>query len=150
MNLIKIFLIVFMVIGSLSSPLVVLGEPAGTGNPIGSPSGTGNPLGDPDGTGNPAGNSTSTSSVSGRIKNPIKVDNIQDFIKTVLEGILRIAIPIVVLAIIYSGFLFVKARGNEKELATAKDALLYTLIGAAVLLGSWAIAQIIADTVLSL
>ncbi len=148
MNLIKKFLIVFTIVGFLISPVVVLADPAGTGNPLGNPSGTGNPLGGPSGTGNPT--ATSTNSSSGRIENPIGVDNLQDFIKTLLDGVLRIAIPIIVLAIIYSGFLFVKARGNPEELKTAKNALMYTLIGAAVLLGSWAIAQIVADTVLSL
>lgn len=148
MNLIKKFLIVFMVVGFLISPVVVLADPAGTGNPLGNPNGTGNPLGGSSGTGNPTTTSTNTSSA--RINNPIGVDNLQDFIKTLLDGVLRIAIPIIVLAIIYSGFLFVKARGNSTELETAKNALMYTLIGAAVLLGSWAIAQIVADTVLSL
>jgi hypothetical protein len=145
MNSIKKFLIVFMVVGFLISPVVVLGQVTG-GNPTGSGTGgtgTGSTTG-----GNPIGNSTSTSSA--RINNPIGVDNLQDFIKALLDGVLRIAIPIIVLAIIYSGFLFVKARGNSTELETAKNALMYTLIGAAVLLGSWAIAQIVADTVLSL
>jgi hypothetical protein len=54
------------------------------------------------------------------------------------------------LAIIYSGFLFVFARGNSEKLGKAKDALLYTLIGAAILLGSWAIAEMIQATVTGL
>jgi len=86
----------------------------------------------------------------GKIVNPIKVDTINGFIKTLLEGVLRVGIPIVALAIIYCGFLFVSARGNSEKLGKAKDALLYTLIGAAILLGSWAIAQLISDTVLAL
>ena len=86
----------------------------------------------------------------GTLCNPISSDNIQDFIRTVLEGALQIGIPIVALAIIYSGFLFVKARGNPEELTKAKAALLYTLIGAAILLGAWAIAILISETVLSL
>jgi hypothetical protein len=145
MNLIKNFLIVLMVVFLIASPNFLLLKAQDLGNDIQSDLGN-----DPESDlGNDASSGGSSTQV-GHIKNPIKVDNIQDFIKTVLEGVLRIAIPIVVLAIIYSGFLFVKARGNEKELETAKNALLYTLIGAAVLLGSWAIAQIIADTVLSL
>ena len=87
----------------------------------------------------------------GKICNPISGSTtIQGFIRTLLEGVLRIGIPIVALAVIYSGFLFVKARGNAKELETAKSSLVYTLIGAAILLGSWAIAKLIADTVLAL
>ena len=56
----------------------------------------------------------------------------------------------VALAIIYCGFLFVSARGNTEKLTKAKEALLYTVIGAAILLGSWAIAIMISETVLSL
>jgi hypothetical protein len=47
----------------------------------------------------------------------------------------------------YAGFLFVKARGNEKDLQTAKDALLYALIGGAILLGAYVIAQAIQGTI---
>ncbi len=91
-----------------------------------------------------------TYTCEGQICNPINVDNLNAFIKAILEGALKIGIPIIALAIIYSGFLFVKARGNEKELETAKKALLYTVIGAALLLGAWALAQLISETVLAL
>jgi len=88
---------------------------------------------------------------AGKICNPITTANtINQFIKVFLEGILKIGIPIVALAVIYCGFLFVSARGNSEKITKAKDALLYTLIGAAILLGSWAIAELISDTVLSL
>ncbi|MEK7219351.1 MAG: pilin [Patescibacteria group bacterium] len=95
---------------------------------------------------------TPPADISGTTKlvNPIKVDNINDFIKILLQGVLKIGMPIIALAIIYSGFLFVEARGKPDEITKAKDALTYTLIGAAILLGSWAIAQLIANTVLSL
>ncbi len=85
-----------------------------------------------------------------KLTNPIKVENINDFIKILLQGVLKIGMPIISLAIIYSGFLFVQARGKPDELTKAKDALTYTVIGAAILLGSWAIAQLIANTVLTL
>ncbi len=89
----------------------------------------------------------------GRIVNPLGPTgpaSIQEFIKTLLTGVLKIGIPIVALAIIYCGFLFVAARGNSEKLTKAKGALLYTLIGAAILLGSWAIANLISSTVLAL
>jgi|GEM_PF-878534 len=87
---------------------------------------------------------------SGKICNPLSVNSLQQLLKTILEGAIKIGIPIIALAIVYSGFLFVKARGNSEELSKAKDALIYTLIGAAILVGSWAIAQLISNTVLSL
>jgi len=86
----------------------------------------------------------------GMICNPISANSIQAFIQTFLVGIIKIGMPIVALAIIYCGFLFVEARGNTEKLTKAKSALLYTIIGAAILLGSWAIAGLIANTVLVL
>jgi hypothetical protein len=85
----------------------------------------------------------------GKLCNPLgdTATDVPTFIKTLLTGLLQIGIPIVALAVIYSGFLFVEARGNSEKLTKAKDALLYTLIGAAILLGSWAIAQMISATV---
>ncbi len=85
-----------------------------------------------------------------KICNPIGYNTINDFIKALLEGVIKIGMPIIALAIIYSGFLFVFAQGNETKLKTAKLALLYSLVGAAVLLSSWAIAQLISDTVIKL
>src|SRR3989338_5471375 len=84
---------------------------------------------------------------SGIICNPISVYNVQDFIRVLLEGVLRIGMPIVALAVIYSGFLFVTAVGNTEKIKKARETLMYTLIGAAILLGSWAIAQLISETV---
>jgi hypothetical protein len=85
------------------------------------------------------------------IVNPIpSVTSVPGLIQTILQGVLKIGIPIVALAIIYCGFLFVFARGNSEKLTKAKDALLYTLIGAAILLGAWAIATMISTTVLGI
>ncbi|MFA5827590.1 MAG: pilin [Candidatus Paceibacterota bacterium] len=86
-----------------------------------------------------------------KIENPLKnTTTINELIKTILEGVIKIGMPIIALAIVYCGFLFVQARGNPEAIKKAKDSLLYTLIGAAILLGSWAIAQLISDTVLKL
>lgn len=87
----------------------------------------------------------------GKIVDPLGSKyTIPTFIQTILEGALKIGIPIIALAIIYCGFLFVKAQGNPEELKKAKEALLWTLVGAAILLGALAIAKMISNTVLAL
>ncbi|MBI5139707.1 hypothetical protein HZA26_03820 [Candidatus Nomurabacteria bacterium] len=83
----------------------------------------------------------------GKLCNPIDSDTIQEFILTFLEGAIKIGIPIVALAIIYSGFLFVSSSGNSEKLGKAKNALLYSVIGAAILLGALAISKLVAETV---
>ena len=85
------------------------------------------------------------------INNPLPgVSTVPDLIRTILNGLLTIGMPVVALAVIYCGFLFVFARGNSEKLTKAKEALLWTLVGAAVLLGAWAIAQMISATVTGL
>lgn len=85
-----------------------------------------------------------------KIKNPIGVDNLNDFIKKVLEAVIRIGLPIVAIALIYSGYLFIEAQGNSGKLEMAKRAFVYTLLGAAILLGAWALAQAITETVIQI
>jgi hypothetical protein len=63
-------------------------------------------------------------------------------------GIARdIGFFVAIFFIIYSGFLFVKARGNEQEITKAKSALTWTLVGTAVLLGAWIFATAIQGTI---
>ena len=100
-------------------------------------------------TGTPT--SPSSSSSSGMIVNPLGTTNtLPALIQTILQGALTIGIPIVALAIIYCGFLFVFARGNSEKLTKAKGALMWTLVGAAILLGAYAIAQMISATLLGI
>ena len=99
------------------------------------------------------GSTTATGSPVSNIKigitNPLGagITDIPSFITAILNIVLVVGVPIVTLAIIYCGFLFVKAQGNPAELEKAKKTLVYTLIGAALLLGSFVIAQAIQGTV---
>ncbi len=92
---------------------------------------------------------TGTSGQNGfELQNPLSgVNDIGSFIKKILDIVLTIGIPVVALFIIYSGFLFVTARGNSEKLGDAKKTFGYTLLGAAILLGSWVLAQALGDTV---
>jgi hypothetical protein len=88
--------------------------------------------------------------ITTKIVNPLGQNGpqtIPDFIKLVINIVLVVGIPIVALAIIYTGFLFVGAQGNPEKITKAKKALLYTLIGGALLLGAFVIAQAIGATV---
>lgn len=89
-------------------------------------------------------------SIKTKIENPIGPNgpqNIPDFIAKAIDVVLVIGVPIIVLSIIYSGFLFVQAQGNSEKLKTAKKALLYSIIGAVLLLGAFVIANAIGKTV---
>jgi hypothetical protein len=94
---------------------------------------------------------TNCDPAGGKICNPLgTTTSLPDLIQKVLEGLLKLGIPVVALAIIYCGFLFVFARGNSEKITKAREALMYTLVGAAILLGAWAIAKMISSTVTTL
>jgi hypothetical protein len=87
--------------------------------------------------------------VKTNIDNPLgeNLRDIPSFIKKVIEIVLSVGIPILVLAIIYTGFLFVQAQGNKDKLTDAKKSLTGVLIGGALLLGAFVIAEAIGSTV---
>jgi len=82
-----------------------------------------------------------------KLQNPIKYKNIPDLIKAILDVIVQISVPVVAVLIIYSGFLYVTAQGNEEKLKVAHRALMWTLVGAAVLLGASVLSGVIAGTI---
>lgn len=84
------------------------------------------------------------------LQNPIRADTFYDFVALVLETAVEILMPFVVLAFIWSGFLFVRAQGNEKQLEEAKAAIYWSVIGAFILMGAWGFAQIIGTTISTL
>ena len=81
------------------------------------------------------------------ITNPIGSSTFTQFLGTLLDIIVIIAIPIVILAIIYVGFLFVTAQGNEDKISKAKKAIIWTLLGALLILGARVVATAIEGTV---
>lgn len=87
---------------------------------------------------------------SGSLQNPLKFDTISAFLNAILEVIVMIGVPVVVFFIIYTGFLFVTARGNEEQLNKAKKALAWVLVGSALILGAQALSYAIQGTVDSL
>jgi len=78
--------------------------------------------------------------------NPIQANSILEFINTALDVILQLAVPVAVIFIIWAGFLFVVARGNPEKLKIAKNAILYSLIGVALLFGARYIAAMLTNT----
>jgi hypothetical protein len=80
------------------------------------------------------------------LNNPASVPNFQGFIQAFLMAVVEISLPILTLFIVYSGFLFVTARGNSDQLKRAKENFLYVMVGAILILGAWVLATLIAST----
>lgn len=88
---------------------------------------------------------------SGGLTNPLKgVDNFPDFLRAILGGITEIGTIVLIMMLVYVGFLFVAARGKAEELSKAKSALVWTVIGGLILLGATTIQLVIEGTVKSL
>ncbi len=85
--------------------------------------------------------------------NPIAlpgVDNIPSLLLALVDLILLLGVPVLVICIIYSGFLFVTAGGNESQVQKARFVFMWTIIGALVLFGAKGLALAIEATVLAL
>lgn len=76
--------------------------------------------------------------------------SLESFLGSIMDFVIRIGSIVVILMIVYVGYLFVIARGNESKITEARKALLWTVIGALVLLGAKAISSGILATVQSL
>lgn len=72
---------------------------------------------------------------------------VEQVIVRVLEGLIILATPIITLMIIYSGFLYVTARGNAEQIKRASAALTYAIIGGILVIGAVAVTGIIEETV---
>lgn len=78
-----------------------------------------------------------------KICNPIQSQTFAELMAKIAETAAKIGLPLVVVFMIYSGFLFVSARGNEEQLTKAKGTFFWTIIGALLVVGAFAIASAI-------
>lgn len=75
-----------------------------------------------------------------QIQNPLKFNDFGDIVKALAGAVAKIGLPIAVLFLIYSGFLFVTAQGNEQKISKAKTTFFWTIVGTVLIIGAWAIA----------
>ncbi|MDO8513974.1 MAG: pilin [bacterium] len=86
------------------------------------------------------------------LENPLNSNfsTIPAFIAGALKVLVIVALPVIALFIVYSGFLFIFARGDPTKLTKAKENFVYVIIGALLILGAWVIATLIGGTVTQL
>lgn len=100
---------------------------------------------------NPTAPTTPTNPSAGtQLENPLGSATLSGFITTVLVGLGQVGYVLVVLALVYTGFLFIAAQGKEEKIREARQALLYTVIGGVILLGATALYALIQGTVAAL
>jgi len=84
------------------------------------------------------------------LQNPLKVGTLEEFLALILQAVVNLGTIVLVIMLVYVGFLFVVGQGNEEKISEAKKALMWTVIGGLVLLGAQAISLVIQATVNSL
>ena len=71
---------------------------------------------------------------------------LEDFVYLLIDIVQWIALPVLAVCIIYAGFILVSAGGNEQQITKGKLWIIWTLVGAAIVLGSRVIADIVFGT----
>lgn len=121
---------------TLDPTIVTGGQPGGTFTPS---------------NGQPGGTNVSSTqtdfAIPIKLKNPLKVNTIQEAIKLFMDAVVKIAIPFIVVFFIWSGISFILARGNPTDITKAKNMFWYTVIGTLLILGAWAITDAIVGTI---
>lgn len=86
------------------------------------------------------------------VKNPLnsKWSSIPVIIAALINILIKIALVLCALWIIWGGFLFVKARGNPEALKEAKNTLLHAVIGTTIILGVNVILDVLQNTINSI
>ncbi|MDO8566632.1 MAG: hypothetical protein Q7R58_00575 [bacterium] len=73
-----------------------------------------------------------------------------NFLNKILEFVIKIGTVVVILMLVFTGYKFVAAQGEPGKITEARDMLLWTIVGALILLGSQAISMGIKATVQAL
>lgn len=68
------------------------------------------------------------------IPNPLKAKSFQELIYGIIDFLYALAIPLAALMIIVAAFYFVTAAGKPEQITTAKNIILWTLIGFLIIL----------------
>ena len=72
--------------------------------------------------------------------NPVESGTFGELISKLALIITEVSLPFVILFMVAAAFLFVTAHGNEEQVKRAKTIFWWTMIGAALIVGAWAIA----------
>lgn len=78
------------------------------------------------------------------IPNPITSKSFPCLVKALSEAAITIVVPIAVIAIIFAGlkFIIAGAQGNDTQIAAARKMLFWIVIGTAVIVGSFVLAEV--------
>lgn len=76
---------------------------------------------------------------AGKLLNVFPVDRIDQLVVIFLDAIVDIGVALLILMLVFVGFLFIRAQGNAEEISKARSALIWTAAGGMLILGASAI-----------
>lgn len=76
--------------------------------------------------------------------------NIYTIIDAILDLFIKVGTVLAVVMIVYTGLKFVMARGNPKEIETAKSMLLWTCVGTILIIGARVVKEVVCNTAVEL
>jgi hypothetical protein len=82
----------------------------------------------------------------GALNNPLQACSLMELLMAFMKGVVRLGAIALLVFLVYVGFTFVAAQGNEEKLRTARTSFMWTVIGGAILLGAEAIMRVIEAT----
>lgn len=71
---------------------------------------------------------------------------LQDFILMLLNIVQLVATPVLAVCLIWGGYLLVSASGNEEQITRGKLWVLWSIVGAAIILGAKVLADVLFNT----
>jgi Type IV secretion system pilin len=147
-NMRKLALAVSVFVVFFGSPFLVS---AAITCPTGCSPGTLNPNQCVDAAGDPCTVTTSGSGSGITLINPLgSGGSLESFLGNILDFVIRIGTIVVILMLVFVGFKFVTAQGSDTKITEARGMLLWTVVGALILLGAKAIQVGITATVKAL
>ena len=82
-----------------------------------------------------------------KLSNPINANSIFALLELVIDALIKIAVPVASIVIMFAGFKFIMARGSGDEITKAKELLWAALIGIALILISKVLITVLQTTI---
>jgi hypothetical protein len=86
------------------------------------------------------------------LNNPLgpEFGTIAGFVKGILGLVMYMGIPMIGLVLVYAGFKFLFARGKSDQISKAVFNIKWAILGIAIFLGAWALANLVDSTIKSI
>lgn len=78
----------------------------------------------------------------------LRSENLLQFVASLIRVFLGILGVILLVMIIYAGFLYATAAGDEERASSARNTLLYAIIGIVIIAGAWILSDYVISNVL--